>query len=319
MQNKTVGNEEKSSQKSTNSSQQTLDIFIDQLMCPKTHQPLVFVAGNLETTDGQIRYSNFDGVPDLRVSPERFKLDLEWVAPYEEIANCDFSFPTPLPSADLPFHLDAYQASIPGPIGNDRWILEVGCGERHAEKYYTDRGFNYLGTDFDHRGKGPHILSDGHNLPIKDGSFDFYYSMAVYEHLVNPIVAAREAYRVLKPGGTAFGSVAFMYGFHDYASFFHMSHGGIIALFRAAGFESVRIWPGWEYKQSIPEWAFPGLFGTPWRILNRMVLTASDWSYTKSFAFVRKLTGRAERNLLARRSHIAGGLNFAAIKPIQDE
>jgi SAM-dependent methyltransferase len=61
----------------------------------------------------------------------------------------------------------------------------------HAERYLPDKascGYrlvkgNALNTEFD------------------DDSFDFVFVRLLYEHLEDPVVAAREAFRVIKPGG----------------------------------------------------------------------------------------------------------------------
>ncbi len=46
-------------------------------------------------------------------------------------------------------------------------------------------------------------MSDIRSLPFPDNSFDLIYSMGTIEHFPNYEVAAREIFRVLKPGGTA--------------------------------------------------------------------------------------------------------------------
>ena len=200
---------------------------------------------------------------DLRAAPERLSLDLPWLEVWDEMDALRFDLPPRLESPDLPHHLDAHLASIPGERGDGRWIVEIGCGERKCEPYYGKRGFHYVGTDVDVRGRGPHVLADAHNLPFTDGSFQLYTSLAVYEHLASPLQAALEASRVLAPGGLFFGTSAFVYGFHDRASFNHMTHAALLWTFRMAGFVDVRIWPDWSYTQSIPTMGFPGPEGCP--------------------------------------------------------
>jgi ubiquinone/menaquinone biosynthesis C-methylase UbiE len=46
-------------------------------------------------------------------------------------------------------------------------------------------------------------LSDAERLPFADAIFDVYYSNGVLHHTPNTSAAVGEAYRVLKPGGTA--------------------------------------------------------------------------------------------------------------------
>ncbi len=288
---------------------------MDRLRCPRSHSKLKRVDSELRSTQGEQAYPIVDGVPDLRSAPERLTLDLPWYEPWEDLAALDLSKPAPHAANDLPYHLDAQLASVPGDEGNGRWILEVGCGERHCEAYYSKRAFNYVGTDVDHRGRGPHIFSDAHNLPFESESFDFYTSLAVYEHLVSPLQAAIEAYRILRPGGVFFGSAAFVYGFHDLASFHHMTHGGLLWTFRMAGFEVERIWPDWDYTDSIPEMAFGEGPGTPWRVASRLALKMLDWSFVGASNLMRPLMRKKAIDLDARNAERAGSLSFIARKP----
>lgn len=282
--------------------------------CPVSGQRLTAQGDTLISTDGAHRYGSFEGIPDLRRPPARLRVDVPWYEPWNDLKSQKFDYPQPLHSPDLPFHLDAYQAGIAGAEGRGRAILEIGCSARGAEPYFTSRGFRYVGTDYDKRGRGPHLMADAHNLPFVDGAFDLVYAMAVLEHLISPLTAAMEAARVLRPGGTFFGSAAFVYGFHDVASFHHLSNAGLLCVLRAAGFGEVRIWPGWAYQEAIPAWAFRGGSGLPWRLATRWTLAFSEWSYTALSNLVRRIAAKRPIDLQERRTQCAGGLNFAARK-----
>lgn len=295
-------------------SPQPLDLeeILPRLRCPRSRQPLVRKRDGLESVDGYHRYPIENGVVDLRVPPERLHINLAWREIWDELDALRFELPPRLEAPDLPYHLDACLASVPGEKGEGRWILEIGCGERQCEPYFTRRGFRYVGTDVDVRGRGPHLLADAHNLPFADGSFDLYTSMAVYEHLASPLLAALEARRVLAPRGTFFGTAAFVYGFHDRASFNHMTHAGLLWTFGMAGFADLRIWPDWHYTQSIPEMAFPGREGWPWRAAAKAVLSTLEWSYTRASRLARALVGKRSLDLLGRDVQKAGSLSFSA-------
>lgn len=58
------------------------------------------------------------------------------------------------------------------------------------------------------------IVCDIHALPFKDNSVDAIMSVALLEHVREPSVALKEAYRVLKPGGMVFSVIPFMQPFH---------------------------------------------------------------------------------------------------------
>jgi SAM-dependent methyltransferase len=293
----------------------TLEALLQRLRCPRSRQPLRQEDGMLVSQDGAHRYPIRDGVVDLRVPPQRLDLQLPWQEVWEELDAMRFDPPARIDASDLPYHLDARLASVPGQQGNGRWIVEIGCGERQCEAYFAKRGFHYVGTDVDVRGRGPHVLADAHNLPFVDGSFDLYTSMAVYEHLASPLLASLEAFRVLRPGGTFFGTSAFVYGFHDRASFNHMTHAALLWTFRMAGFRGLRVWPDWFYWQSIPEMGFPGREGWPWRASARVALQFLEWSYTRSSNLMRRLVGKRALDLAARDVHKAGSLSFSAGKP----
>lgn len=60
----------------------------------------------------------------------------------------------------------------------------------------------------------PDIVGDVQNLPFPDNSQEAMICLAVLEHVENPIKAAQEMYRVLKPGGYCFVYVPFLYYYH---------------------------------------------------------------------------------------------------------
>jgi SAM-dependent methyltransferase len=292
-----------------------LEELLPRLRCPRSGLGLVRQDRSLRSQDGRFEYPIVEGVPDLMVPPERLHLDLPWYEPWGELEALDFEPPPPLRAPELPYHLDGHLASIPGAEGGGRWILEVGCGERQCERYFEPRGFRYVGTDVERRGIGPHLLADAHNLPVRDATFDFYTSMAVYEHLISPVLAAQEAFRVLVGGGSFFGSAAFVYGFHDRASFHHMTHAALLWMLRSAGFRDVRIWPDWAYTSSIAHMGFRGPQGWPWRTATRAFLTTMEWTFTRSSQLMRRLAGKRRLDLAARRAEMAGSLSFVARKP----
>lgn len=293
----------------------SLDELLPLLRCPRTAARLVRANGALVAEGSDNRYPLLGDVPDLLVPPTRLTLDLPWIEPWDDLDALRLDRPEPLAVTDLPYHLDAYVASVAGERGDGRSILEVGCGERKCEDYFLPRGFRYVGTDADSRGRGPHLRADAHNLPFVDASFDLYLSLAVYEHLASPLVAAREGFRVLRPGGVFFGTAAFVYGFHDRASFNHMTHAGLLWTLRMAGFEGVRIWPDWDYPSSVSEMGFgPGLEGMPWRVLTRGFLKVMDGSFTRTNALARRVAGKKPLDVTARAAHTAGSLSFVAYK-----
>jgi SAM-dependent methyltransferase len=66
----------------------------------------------------------------------------------------------------------------------------------------------------------PDIIGDIHNLPFDDNSQEAIICLAVLEHVENPIKAAKELYRVLKPGGFLFVYVPFLYCYHPQEGYY---------------------------------------------------------------------------------------------------
>lgn len=290
----------------------TLEELLPRMRCPRGGGALRR-AGDALVSEAGDRYPIDDGGVDLRCPPARLRFDLPWFEPWEALEKLSFEKPAPIAVPDLPYHLDAHLAAIPGQRGEGRWLLEVGCGERRCEAYFISRGFRYVGGDADRRGRGRQVLLDAHNLPFVDGAFDLYLSLAVYEHLACPLQAALEGFRVLKPGGTFFGTAAFVYGFHDRASFHHMTHAGLLWTLRSAGLDLERVWSDWRYTKSIPEMAFgPGKQGLPWRVATTAFLRGMDWSFLRVSNAMRRLAGKPLIDLAKREVANAASLSFVA-------
>lgn len=113
-----------------------------------------------------------------------------------------------------------YAPWMPDVMGFDRftgrWLLEVGCGMGTDLLQFARGGAICTGVDLTPRSieiskhrfnlydvRADFLLSDAEQLPFANESFDVYYSNGVLHHTPETAVAIREAYRVLRPGGTA--------------------------------------------------------------------------------------------------------------------
>ena len=90
------------------------------------------------------------------------------------------------------------------------------------------------------RTSGTDFLANAHRLPLEDETFDLVLSMQVLEHLHSPWIAVQEVARVLRPGGSFTGSVAFLKPYHG-GSYYHMTHRGVMHLLASCGLEVDRI------------------------------------------------------------------------------
>lgn len=67
----------------------------------------------------------------------------------------------------------------------------------------------------------PDIVGDIHNMPFADNSVDAIVCMAVFEHIEDPLKAAKELYRVLKPGGYCLFQAPFLYYYHPEKGYYN--------------------------------------------------------------------------------------------------
>lgn len=198
---------------------------------------------------------------------------------------------------------------FPAAEGGDDWMLDLGCGDRRFEALCRELGgFNYVGIDFD--GAAPDLLADAHALPFRSESFSFVLSVAVLEHLAAPAVAMAEIARVLKPGGTFIGTVAFLEPFHM-LSHYHMTHVGLMRLLDDAGFDGIAIeandsWTGLRAQAEMA--LFPGL-GAP---LQRAMVAVPRYASSGIGAAKRALKGRSDDAQHEQVMATTGGFRFVA-------
>jgi SAM-dependent methyltransferase len=109
-----------------------------------------------------------------------------------------------------------------------QFILDAGAGlrKRPQRNVINLEIYDYPSTD---------ILSTGQRLPFADSTFDAVLSIAVLEHVDDPMACAAEILRVLKPGGLVFASVPFLQPEHGYPShYFNATRFGLRKLFQGA-------------------------------------------------------------------------------------
>jgi ubiquinone/menaquinone biosynthesis C-methylase UbiE len=94
--------------------------------------------------------------------------------------------------------------------GKGTRVLELGCGSGHWLRAMAAAGFEVAGIDpsqgmldlASNRVRGDLRRGRAEELPWPDGSFDAVFAVNALHHFVAPAAAAREAFRVLRGGGT---------------------------------------------------------------------------------------------------------------------
>lgn len=118
-------------------------------------------------------------------------------------------------------------------LAADQVVLDVGAGNRRLADARVIR-MDVVWTPY------VDVIGDAHDLPFRDDCLDFVLAAAVWEHLRNPFQAAREVFRVLRPGGQAGIDCNFVFPFHGYpAVYFNASREGLRQLF--ADFREVAV------------------------------------------------------------------------------
>ncbi len=181
----------------------------DLWACPACRAALTAAADTLTCTRCTATYPVVDGVPvfvpgaaDGRVRHERDLGTYHGYTPW-------------IPRVALQSLLDSHVA------------LELGCGNQTLDDPNIVRTDVLLHPFAD-------AVADVHTLPLRDASVDFVFSGAVFEHLRDPFLAAREIRRVLKPGGYVYADWNFVFAYHGYPHhYFNASLQGIRQAFGA--------------------------------------------------------------------------------------
>jgi len=90
-------------------------------------------------------------------------------------------------------------------VAADALVLELGPGRGALQALHP----GYVGTDLSVNSlrrfvRAPSFASDAQRLPLRSGSVDFLYTVAVLEHIPRPERSLAEIARILAPGGTAY-------------------------------------------------------------------------------------------------------------------
>jgi SAM-dependent methyltransferase len=137
---------------------------------------------------------------------------------------------------------DGYDTSILAmlaSLGDDQVVLDIGAGNRRIDDPRVVR-MDVVWTP------SVEVIGDALALPFRDESVDVVMASAVWEHLRDPFLGAREVWRVLKPGGLVGIDCNFVFPFHGYpAVFFNASAEGMRQLFAAFREIAVEIGP-WQ-------------------------------------------------------------------------
>lgn len=125
-------------------------------------------------------------------------------------------------------------------------VLDAGAGRSGWQSTILNTADACEGLDIAPRGgASPRWIADLTAMPqVPDARFDTVVCHQVLEHVKDPMAAARELARVLKPGGRAIVSVPHLSRRHELPhDYFRFTPEGLRWLLQSAGFANVRVMP----------------------------------------------------------------------------
>ncbi len=117
-------------------------------------------------------------------------------------------------------------------LGPNDWGVNLGAAETKLHP-------RLLNLDID-AAPEVDVVATAYRLPFRDGSLACVVSQETFEHLADPDLAAREAARVLRPGGLFYLQTPFIIGFHSGPNdYWRFTHQGLAEILSAAGLELI--------------------------------------------------------------------------------
>lgn len=242
-------------------------LLVELGACPACGARVVADEDRVRCVSCGVVYGRSDGRLDLRLrAPKKVTLTVEVGEAVAVKPGLNFgALPRRHDGIDfsgraVPRHLSPELLShVQRPSTTNALALDLGCGDGSHRGVLEHAGYRYLGVDYG--ATGAPMLADAHALPLRDGVVDFALSIAVLEHIRHPLVMMAEAFRVLRPGASFIGTVAFLEPFHS-DSYTHHSHLGTLNALQTAGFDVDHVSPSgaWQALRAQAKNAlFPGL------------------------------------------------------------
>lgn len=126
-------------------------------------------------------------------------------------------------------------------------LYDLGCGTRPYEDFIGPLVTRYIGVDWAntlHEQRMDVIADLNQPLPIEDQVADTVVCFQTLEHLKEPQLLLREAFRIMKPGARIMVTVPFMFHIHEAPyDFFRYTRYGLEHLLSQAGFANIEVRP----------------------------------------------------------------------------
>ena len=125
-------------------------------------------------------------------------------------------------------------------------VVDLGCGDAPYRDLIMKGADRYIGIDWPQSTyglRGTDVIADiSRRLPIASAEVDVVTAFQVLEHVPMPLRTLQEARRILKPGGTLYLTVPWMWEVHEAPhDYWRFSRFGLHLLLEKAGFEQIKI------------------------------------------------------------------------------
>jgi SAM-dependent methyltransferase len=138
-------------------------------------------------------------------------------------------------------------------------VVDLGCGTAPYKADILKTADEYIGVDWENslhdQGMVDTFANLCERLPFEDGFADTVVAFQVMEHLPEPGIFLSECQRILRPGGSLFLTVPFMWHVHEEPSdYFRYTRYGLDYLLKKTGFVDITIkentgfWQMWVLK-----------------------------------------------------------------------
>lgn len=129
-------------------------------------------------------------------------------------------------------------------------LVDIGCGRQAYKKDLRPFVQKYIGVDHPEVSKKyltnekPDILADATKIPLPNNFANLTMMISVLEHLPNPTLALKEAYRITKKNGSFIAVTIQNYRLHDEPyDFFRYTRFGLKEILEESGFKKIKITP----------------------------------------------------------------------------
>ena len=211
--------------------------YVEQrLLCPQTKNKLIRNGEYLENeVDRSIRYPIIEGIPILIDSEKSLFSVEDFIKGQDTTFNLKPEHPVKkivkrmIPDISVNLKANKNYAYLASSLPAGAKILVIGGSIKGEgmEPIYDNESFEIVGSDVSF-GEYTSLVSDAHDIPFDECTFDCVIVQAVLEHVLDPNRCVAEIHRVLKPSGIVYSETPFMQQVHmkqyDFTRFTHLGH-----------------------------------------------------------------------------------------------